>query len=245
MALTADQLKQYNDQGYLVVENLISKSTIAKMRERINQHVVQREKEIRARANPSEFEKSSGTLTTSQVRKLTELALIDPLLKEVASSSAVLDIVAELAGKAESIYLYNDQAFLKPAFCGSEKPLHQDNSYFRVTPHNFGLTCWVAIDDATEQNGCLRYIPGSHKLGLVKHDKIENTPHLVPSNRSRLAPSMPAPVSAGGAIFHHLLSLHESLDNRSPQSRWAWALHYLNGAADGGQKPLDQMLRVR
>jgi ectoine hydroxylase-related dioxygenase (phytanoyl-CoA dioxygenase family) len=133
---------------------------------------------------------------------------------------------------------------LKPAFHGSAKPLHQDNSYFRVTPMDGGVTCWLAVDDATIENGCMNYVAGSHKLGLIPHKDIPNTPHRVPADGIPIGPETPVPVPAGSAIFHHLLTLHSSKANNSPHARRAWALHYVNAAANLGDRDPAKLLRV-
>ncbi|MCZ7646259.1 MAG: phytanoyl-CoA dioxygenase family protein [Planctomycetota bacterium] len=188
---------------------------------------------------------ATATLAKPAVRKLSSLVSEGEFFREIAASPRILELVAELTGGAKSIYLYSDQVFLKPAFCGSEKPLHQDNSYFRVTPHSHGVTCWVAIDEATVENGCLNYIPGSHKLGLINHRAIPNTPHHVPDVNFPLGEEVPAPVPAGGAVFHHLLCLHSSKANHSAHPRRAWALHYVNGEAHSPHREYKKMLRVR
>jgi ectoine hydroxylase-related dioxygenase (phytanoyl-CoA dioxygenase family) len=139
--------------------------------------------------------------------------------------------------------LYSDQVFLKPAHCGSPKPLHQDNSYFRVMPHTAGVTCWMAVDDATIENGCMGYIPGSHKLGLLPHKQIAAA-HLTPE-REDFGPEVRVPVKAGSCIFHHLLVLHSSPANHSDKSRRAWALHYANRAAESSSRKWEDMVEMR
>lgn len=244
MTLSQAQLEAYERDGYLVVENLVSPQDLRTLRERID--AIQ---EGRANAQSSgfvtNFEPAGGTAVAAKpvLRKLSELAAHDEFFRSIASSKGILDCVAQLTGRAERILLYSDQAFLKPAFHGTEKPLHQDNSYFRVEPMHFGVTCWMAIDDATVENGCMNYIPGSHKLGLIPHKAIKDTPHLTPEGQ--FGREVPAPIPAGACIFHHLLVLHSSKANNSPNSRRAWALHYVNGAAQCPVREYAQMLSVR
>ena len=96
----------------------------------------------------------AAVATRPVMRKLEALAPEDEYFRSIAATPDILDVVTALTGNHPGVYLYSDQVFLKPALCGSEKPLHQDNSYFRVTPHNTGVTCWMALDDATVEN-CL------------------------------------------------------------------------------------------
>jgi len=161
MALTPNQLHTYATDGYLVVPGLIAPAVLTAVRSRIDE--IQEAVASAPITDKERFhvEKSTATATAVKpvLRKLHEPYRFDPLFRSLVETPAVLDIVAELTGGPQ-VMLYSDQVFLKPAFCGSEKPLHQDNSYFKITPHAAGITCWMAIDDATTNNGCLQYIPG-------------------------------------------------------------------------------------
>jgi phytanoyl-CoA hydroxylase len=255
MSLTAEQLASYEKNGFLVVENLVTGSTLQRVRDAITEICEDAATRGKSRIGDvqTEPDSASGAATATAtapaaakrraLRKLNGLVPGDDFFKSVVSAPRILDIAAELSGGAEQIMLYSDQVFLKPAFEGSEKPLHQDNSYFRVTPHSHGVTCWLAVDDATEENGCMRYIPGSHKLGLIPHKQL--TPaHLTPEG-SGFGEEVPVPVKAGSAIFHHLLCLHSSKANTSPHSRRAWALHYANRAAESSVRKWEEMVQLR
>jgi phytanoyl-CoA hydroxylase len=248
MALTADQCKFYEDNGYLVVENIIPRPMLTQLRDRITE-IVDAASAARGLPVPAEvtWEPTGGTAVANKkapLRKLSELAPNDEFFRSVAILPQILDIAGELAQSDGPLMLYGDQAFLKPAFEGSEKPLHQDNSYFRISPHFAGVTCWTAIDDSTIDNGCMRYIPGSHKLGLLPHKQLSPA-HLTPETPFDPETELPVPIPAGAAIFHHLLCLHCSRANTSPNSRRAWALHIANPAADSPYRPWTKMLKLR
>src|SRR5436190_1366543 len=120
MGLNAQQREFYDANGYVIVEDLVSPDLLQQLRDRITQ-----------------LPEPGIATAKAPLRKLNELCPGDEFFQGVAKSANLLDIAAKLTGHAQHIMLYSDQVFLKPAFCGSEKPLHQDNSYFRVTPHNF------------------------------------------------------------------------------------------------------------
>jgi ectoine hydroxylase-related dioxygenase (phytanoyl-CoA dioxygenase family) len=250
MALSQAQLSSYADQGYLVVENILAPDVLARVRDIISEitDAAQAGRAARAASIAAEPDAAGAggggvAVAAAPLRKLNGLVPHDAFCHSVAANPALLDIVAQLTGNPRQIMLYSDQVFMKPAHCGSPKPLHQDNSYFRVTPHDYGVTCWVAIDDATEENGCMRYIPGSHKLGLLPHKQL-TAAHLTPE-ASDLGRPIPVPIPAGAAIFHHLLTLHSSEANRSAYSRRAWALHYANRDADSPMRSWDEMVVMR
>ena len=259
MGLTAAQQQFYTDNGYVVVENLVSPENLQRIREQVDEiqnTILEAQANARARAAAANsgpqvtfiVEPGSGGGTAVAVkpslRKLADLAPGDAFFRATAATKAITEIVSELTGGGHQIMLYSDQVFLKPAFCGSEKPLHQDNSYFKVMPMTAGVTCWMALDDATIENGCMHYIPGSHKLGLIKHKEIKNTPHLIPDVDFALGSEIPVPIPAGACIFHHLLTLHSSKANTSPNPRRAWALHYANRIAASSVKQWDSMLAL-
>ncbi len=60
------------------------------------------------------------------------------------------------------------ETFSKPAYVGSVVPYHQDNAYFNLTPPD-SVTCWIALDDSSQENGCVYYARGSHREGLRPH----------------------------------------------------------------------------
>ena len=248
MALTSEQLAFYAENGYVVVRDIVPPDVLARIRDAITQITAEAQAGRSMRVSDVLIEPDAATgVATAAVkaplRKLNALVPHDAFFHSVAASPPILDVVAQLTANALRIMLYSDQVFLKPAHCGSAKPLHQDNSYFRVAPHSHGVTCWMAVDDATEENGCMRYIPGSHKLGLLPHKQI-SAAHLTPE-ASDLGREIPVPVPAGAAIFHHLLTLHSSEANTSDKPRRAWALHYANRDAESSVRPWDEMVRMR
>ena len=109
-----------------------------------------------------------------------------------------------------------------PPTCGSPKPWHQDAAYWKNYEPN-QVTIWMAIDDATEENGCVWAIPGSHKLGLVPHVKTELQ---VPESELDMTKAAPVPVKSGGLLIFHSLVLHMSKANTSDKPRCAIICDY-------------------
>ena len=129
-----------------------------------------------------------------------------------------------------SVRFWHDQLFYKPAKKGGVVAWHQDYSYWTRTKPVAHLTCWCALDDATEENGCLQYIPGSHRWGLLPKPVIAGDLHgikdfLNEEQQEALAHPVFAPVKAGEAIFHHPLTLHGSGENKSNRPRRAFVIN--------------------
>ncbi|MBA3847607.1 MAG: phytanoyl-CoA dioxygenase family protein [Planctomycetes bacterium] len=238
MSLSQLQLDRFSADGYLVVPDLVPASTLEGLRARIDQIEADASG---AQAHAHQFETA---VATRALRKLDEPARRDPIFRAAIATPALLAIAYELTGGGDAgLACYSDQVFMKPARCGSEKPLHQDNSYFRVTPNSTGITCWLAIDDATTANGCLHYVPGSHRLGLLNHRSINHI-HLTPDVDAPLGAEVAVPVRAGTCIFHHLLTLHGSKANLSEHPRRAYAIHYANRCATASNRAWADMIEL-
>jgi len=239
VGITQAQREQFREQGFLAVEGVIPPDRIAALRDRIEELCRQADsveaQRLHAQIEPEARSGGSGVAVAPElaVRKFDSLTQYESLFRDHARFGPLVDLVAGLIGTPLS--LYTDQAMLKPPRYGSEKPPHQDNAYFRIDPADGGLTAWCALDDATLDNGCMEYIAGSHRLGLVEHEGIAGTPHLVP--KAEQGSYVAVPVRAGAVVFHHLLTLHRSKPNHSDTWRRAFICHYVRSDA--------QMPRVR
>ena len=158
--------------------------------------------------------------------------LKQPFLRHEAFRSFVLDdrLVSLMAGLLKKTPLpVTDQVFMKPPGFGSAKPYHQDNAYFHCFPADEVITAWIALDDVDEENGCLRYIDGSHKGPLLPHEPLPDEPnnYAPPEELIDLAKESLAPVGQGGVIFHHSLTLHTSHRNQSERWRRGYGSHWV------------------
>jgi ectoine hydroxylase-related dioxygenase (phytanoyl-CoA dioxygenase family) len=142
------------------------------------------------------------------------------------------------------IRFWHDQLFYKPAKKGGVVAWHQDYSYWTRTTPVAHITCWCALDDATTENGCLQYIPGSHKWGLLPKPIIAGDfegikDHLSEEQKTAFEHPALAPVKAGEAIFHHSLTLHGSGENKSTQPRRAFVINaFADGVVSDSNDPL-------
>jgi ectoine hydroxylase-related dioxygenase (phytanoyl-CoA dioxygenase family) len=132
----------------------------------------------------------------------------------------------------QSFRLFHDQLFSKPAKHGGVVAWHQDFSYWTWTQPMAHLTCWIGLDDATEENGCLHYIPGSHRWGLLEKtglagnmDSVSKV--LTPAQIGDFDKQQPIVLSKGECSFHHPLMMHGSYENKSYQSRRATVINVL------------------
>lgn len=122
------------------------------------------------------------------------------------------------------VRFWHDQLFCKPAHHGGNVSWHQDYSYWTRTTPLAHLTCWIALDDATIDNGCVQYIPGSHRWGLLpKTGLVGEMDHVDSVLDESQKQSMENPVAielkAGECTFHHAMLMHGSGPNRTDRPR--------------------------
>lgn len=123
------------------------------------------------------------------------------------------------------VRFWHDQLFCKPAKHGGVVAWHQDYSYWTRTQPMSHLTCWIGLDDSTTENGCLHYIPGSHRWQLLpitgltgNMDEILTV--LTDEQRETFKP-VAVELKAGECAFHHPLMVHGSYANKSERPRRA------------------------
>jgi len=246
--LTPEQKRFYEENGFLAVENVVPPQQVEAMRRRIEELCARWDSEEARRVGVQQEAEIAGAVTSDKtaqtVRKFSSLVSYEPVFKAHATNPDLLDMVEDLIGAPLS--LYADQALLKPPFVGSEKMPHQDNAYFRVVPDSAVITCWCALDDATVENGCMHYMPGTHRWGVVGHEHVPGTPHLVPKGYDPKK-AVAVPLKAGGVIFHHACILHHSPPNKTPHWRRAFVCHFVRSDAEMPALKADSppLLRLR
>jgi phytanoyl-CoA hydroxylase len=140
----------------------------------------------------------------------------------VSTGSRLHGVVSALLGP--DAILFQEMALVKPPFIGSEKPWHQDNAYFSFAPLDAILGVWIALDDATVDNGCMHTIPGGHRAGAFRHHHGSDCE--IDKGLLEVERAVPVPVPAGGAMFFYGLLPHQTPPNFSPSRRRALQFHF-------------------
>lgn len=151
---------------------------------------------------------------------------------EIASSDDVLSLVEQVIGP--DIVLWASAVFCKPAATGLEVPWHQDGQYWPIRPRAT-VTVWIALDTVAEDNGCMRYIPGSHRAGDFSHEVSERE-DLVLNNvlndpRLDLSTARLIELQPGQCSLHDVNLVHGSAPNRSGRRRAGYAIRYMPSTA--------------
>jgi hypothetical protein len=148
---------------------------------------------------------------------------------DFATDRGILDMVEQLIGP--DIILWGSQVFCKPAGASKAIPWHQDGQYWPIQPL---ATCsvWIALDDATPENGCMRYIPGSHAARvLYPHRRSERCDVVldleVEPSRFDVSTARDNRLQAGQYSLHDIYLIHGSNANRSGHRRAGFVIRYM------------------
>jgi ectoine hydroxylase-related dioxygenase (phytanoyl-CoA dioxygenase family) len=141
------------------------------------------------------------------------------------------------------VRFWHDQIFYKPAHHGGVVIWHQDYSYWVRTKPVAHVSCWIGLDDSTRENGCLHYVPGSHRWPLLPRASFANEmdavlDFLTPAQRAEFKP-VPIELKAGECSFHHPLMVHGSYANETSRPRRAVVINaFRDGVTSVSDAPL-------
>jgi ectoine hydroxylase-related dioxygenase (phytanoyl-CoA dioxygenase family) len=142
------------------------------------------------------------------------------------------------------VRFWHDQLFCKPPRHGGVVAWHQDYSYWVRTRPMAHLTCWIGLDDSTIDNGCVHYIPGSHRWELLPVTGLAGDMEAIQEvldepQWQQFQQPVAAELKAGEASFHHPLMVHGSFENRTERPRRATVLNVVrDGVCSDDDQPL-------
>ena len=156
---------RYRVDGYFVREGILAPSEVEALRARVREYT-HGDRPRGAMRFQTEPRVSRGELAAAHppdaVRKIEGLVEHDDLFRALALREEVVATAREFLGP--DLKLYRNALLLKPPRVGSAKGLHQDSPYWTIEPMSL-CSCWIALDDADEANGCMMVVPGAHAGG--------------------------------------------------------------------------------
>jgi len=219
--LRAEQVKQYDERGFLVLEDAFDAATMERVIAEIDPVEAQMEAFLRTRPDGRLFIARAGEITFT-----THLVLRSAFLREFVSGPLFQDLCHDLIGP--DVRLYWDQSVYKKPGTAAPFPWHQDNGYTYVEPQQY-LTCWVSLTDASEENGCPWVVPGLHREGTLAH-RISDLGFVCLEDPDEVA--VPAPVRAGGIVIFSSLTPHATGPNQTSDIRKSYIVQF---APDGAE----------
>ncbi|HEX6971539.1 MAG TPA: phytanoyl-CoA dioxygenase family protein [Limnochordia bacterium] len=211
--LTAEQVEFYKENGYLLVPGLLTQEEAAFYRAECHA-LIERLKKVRnVEATWGSARKLAGAAET-QLHHCHDVQFYSAAFSRLIVHEKLMQATACLLGP--NIQLHHTKMFIKPAEKGSPFPMHQDHPYFPHERHTM-MAAILHFDDAPLEKGCVRVIPGSHKLGPIPHER-EGGWHLSPEEYP-LEKATPCPAKAGDVLFFSYLTIHGSGLNQSQEPR--------------------------
>jgi phytanoyl-CoA hydroxylase len=216
-------VKEFEANGFAVLEDVFSPAEIAAVSDEVDRVI-----EGKASFLPESEIVYEPDSSPRRVRNAFRLHHYSEQFLETAKHPNLIGPLSAILGK--SLRLYGSQVFAKPARVGTIVPSHQDMPYWPFEPYEM-ISAWIALDDSTIENGCVRYLAGSHKLGMLPHAPsgvVGNSLGVVADDRLTRLKEQPVEVRRGSCILHHSLTVHRSEPNRSGNARRGLVYVYMS-----------------
>jgi phytanoyl-CoA hydroxylase len=240
MRLTEEQVKRFRDEGVLVVENVVAAADLAPVIAEYEAWIDRRARVLQAEGKIDDLHEgesftrrfASLYAQSPEIEKgLDIMQARGPATFQFLGNKRLLDAVECLVGPEITCSpIQHIRAKPPSALSGAgpgfyNVPWHQDAGVtWEEADDSDIVTCWLAVVDATVENGCMEVLPGVFKGGFLEHQAEGGTtirPHLLPD-----VPPRPVPVRQGGVVFMHRHTPHRSTPNHTDEVRWSIDLRY-------------------
>jgi ectoine hydroxylase-related dioxygenase (phytanoyl-CoA dioxygenase family) len=215
--ISRNHIEAYARDGFVVVSELFSRDSVTGLRAALKPHLEALD------ARPEHSESNRDVPAIVQIHNIWQRSA---MMRRYVFDLRCAEVARCLAG-TDLVRLWHDQVLVKPAQGAKATPWHQDFAFWPMYETS-GISAWIALDDVDSHNGCLTYVPRSHKWGLVPligdHSLeawFERSGEVSPAKPVRV------PLKAGSVVFHNALTLHGALPNCSPCPRRALKIIYL------------------
>ncbi|MEE2702520.1 MAG: phytanoyl-CoA dioxygenase family protein [Myxococcota bacterium] len=224
--LRPEQARGYDSDGFFLLEDAFDSETLRELQSAIDPVEAEVEKFLATREDGKFFIARSGEITFT-----THMVTRSERCREFCAGPVFRDLVHDLVGP--DVRLYWDQAVYKKPGTQDEFPWHQDNGYTFVEPQQY-LTCWVALTDTDEKNGCPWVVPGIHRRGTLEHWMTDLGWCCLEEPEG----AVPVPARAGSIVVFSSLTPHRTGPNLSDDVRKSYIVQF---APDGARlrKPDD------
>jgi len=252
--LSAQQLKEFEENGFVKGDVILNDEEVEFLREQLD--LVMEGKSVKKPVLNRDM-KDNSEFAMKMAKKDTVVQIVNMWMASDAYLSHAANVtlceeVAQLCN-TDTLRIWHDQVQYKPPVIGGAGDWHQDHPAWPIIQPADLVSAWVALDDATIENGCMWMVPGSHKWG--DHQQyLQNTsdykphhtkPELLPEGVS-IEP-VPFEIKKGQVGYHHCLTWHGSGPNTSQRKRRAIAVHYMPGHVryePTGSHPMEPFVTV-
>ena len=242
--LTDQQLDFYQENGYVAGIRVLNDDQVETLRGELRRLI---DPDHAGRQLFYEYNANESTNPDTTLFHALGAWRVSPAFHDLLWNAAFLVPAAQLLGA--SVRFWHDQIFYKPAHHGGIVAWHQDYSYWTRTQPMAHLSCWIGLDDATVANGCLHYVPRSHRWNLLPITGLADDMNAIQGvlNEKQKNEFRPAPIELkkGEASFHHPLMVHGSYENQTDRLRRAVVINaFADGVMSASNEPLLQGVPV-
>lgn len=241
--VTAADIEHFFEQGYLVIHNAFMPVEVQTAVDGLLYLMAGRNPDysgfhFEQRAVDVDIDTLSAEERQDYVRKFWRFVEYEERLKALSEHSKLLATITRIMG--EEPQLFQDMALLKPPKIGREKPWHQDHAYFQLPLDTIVVGAWIALDEATIDNGCMVINPGSNRHGPVVH--FQRRDWQICDTDVNNEQALAVPLKPGGCLLFSSFTQHGTPLNRTNQRRRALQFHYKPASA--GQISQEERLAV-
>lgn len=236
--LSREQIEFFNENGYLQGIRILDDEQIEILREELN--------ELMNPAHPARqlfYEYNSNESADSNKILFHALGAwrVARGFHDLLWHPAFTVPASQLLGG--TVRFWHDQLFVKPARHGGVVIWHQDYSYWTRTVPMAHLTCWIGLDDSTKENGCLHYVPRSHRWNLLPREDFANDMDKIldalTDEQKREFKPVAIELEKGKCSFHHPMMVHGSFANDSDKPRRGAVINVIrDGVRSDSNEPL-------
>ncbi len=213
--LTTEQVAFYQENGYLLVKGLLNKKEAAAYRAECHALATRLSAHQNMDATWGSAQMVAGTVKETKILHCHDVQFYSAAFSRLLSDERITGIAAEIIG-SPNVQLHHNKMFIKPPEKGSPFPMHQDYPFFPHKNHSV-IAAILHFDNAPDEKGCVRAVPGSHKWGPLEH-LAEGGWHL-PIEQYPLESAISCAAEAGDVLFFSYLTIHGSGVNVSNEAR--------------------------
>ena len=208
-SLKREEIEGYYDEGYMNYGRILTDDELAEVRAYVDKLI--------ASLPPGKRSENINMPHTN-----------DRFLLKLCSHERILDTIEQFIGP--NIALFASHIISKRQGDGLPLPWHQDAAYWALEPMKV-MTLWLAIDDSTVENGCMRVIPGSHKWGLIQHVPFTEKDQVLDQQMADIkldeSKAVDVELKAAECSFHEPFLIHGSKSNTSTKRRCGYTMRFM------------------
>ena len=214
-------INKFNELGYVIIKDFLSEDELKDLLKISQKH-------YKYSLKLTEHEGNYRLNSPTNLNKIEGACEYEPEFLKIAKNKILVNTAKQLINTEETLDVYISKFFPMKPKVGVSTFLHQDNFYFNGDPDNI-ISCALYFQNTNKENGCLRIIPGSHKIGIIPHDVISHIEGIQWIDETKLNPNwiLDLELDAPYAVFFNINMIHGCYPNTSNNTRFSLAWEYI------------------